>query len=149
MLIEGDLRKPKVADLFGLERAVGLSNLLANQVSLDDVVQSWSDNVSILASGTLPPNPSELLGSPRMTELLKSIETEMPNHVVIFDMPPLTYDDVLSFAPQVDCVLLVIAEGQTERADLTKAKELLEGMRLVGVVLNRSAERASKSYYYY
>jgi len=46
-------------------------------------------------------------------------------------------------------VLLVIAEGQTERADLTKAKELLEGMRLVGVVLNRSAERASKSYYYY
>jgi Mrp family chromosome partitioning ATPase len=72
----------------------------------------------------------------------------MPNHIVVFDMPPLTADDVLTFAPRVDGVLLVVAEGRTERASLEKAKELLAEMNLLGVVLNRSAERDDDLAYY-
>jgi Mrp family chromosome partitioning ATPase len=72
----------------------------------------------------------------------------MPSHLVIFDMPPLTSDDVLTFAPRVDGVLLVVAEGRTERTALTKAKELIAEMNLLGVVLNCSAERDDRNSYY-
>jgi Mrp family chromosome partitioning ATPase len=67
---------------------------------------------------------------------------------VIFDLPPLTSDDVLAFAPQVDGVLLVVAEGRTERAMVEKSKELLGELNLLGVVLNYSAESDNDSKYY-
>ena len=83
-----------------------------------------------------------------MLDLLRIIEAEMPGHIVIFDMPPLLLaDDVLTFAPQVDGVLLVVSEGMTQRASVEKAKELLADMNLLGVVLNRSSERDNSSYY--
>jgi Mrp family chromosome partitioning ATPase len=91
---------------------------------------------------------SEMLSSARMLDLLKVIEAELPQHLVIFDMPPLTSDDVLTFAPRVDGVLLVVAEGRTERASLSKAKELIAEMNIVGVVLNCSSERDDGSGYY-
>jgi len=149
-LADFDLLRPQVAIQMGLDCEWGLDDYLLGDAEPLQVMYGCGSQSLIVIPNKRPfGNSSEMLASARMTDLLKSIETELPNHLVIFDMPPLTYDDVLSFAPQVDCVLLVIAEGQTERADLTKAKELLEGMKLVGVVLNRSAERASKSYYYY
>ena len=70
-----------------------------------------------------------------------------PERLESFDMPPLTSDDMLTFAPRVDAVLLVVAEGRTERASLEKAKELLAEMNVVGVVLNRSAERDDEMAY--
>jgi len=76
------------------------------------------------------------------------INTRMPDHIVLLDMPPLTSDDVLTFAPHVDGVLLVIAEGRTERAALEKSKELLAELKVVGVVLNHSAERDDGLGYY-
>jgi Mrp family chromosome partitioning ATPase len=83
-----------------------------------------------------------------MLDLMRIIEAEMPRHVVIFDMPPLLLaDDVLTFAPQVDGVLLVVAEGLTRRATVEKAKELLTDMNLLGVVLNQSSERDTSVYY--
>jgi Mrp family chromosome partitioning ATPase len=91
---------------------------------------------------------SEMLASTRMLELQRVIAAEMPRHIVIFDMPPLTSDDVLTFAPRVDAVLLVVAEGRTERASLLKAKELIAEMNLLGVVLNCSSERDGAAAYY-
>ena len=85
-----------------------------------------------------------------MAELVQSLEAESPRRVVIFDMPPvLAADDVLAFSPQVDGLLLVVGEGTTSRDSLRSAKEVLGEMNLLGVVLNRSAERNDSAYYSY
>ena len=95
-------------------------------------------------------NTSELLTSPRMSELVQSLEAESPRRIIIFDMPPvLAADDVLAFAPQVDGLLMVVGEGTTTRDALHSAKEVLAEMNLLGVVLNRSAERNDSAYYSY
>jgi protein-tyrosine kinase len=149
-LADFDLLRPQVAIKMGLDCEWGLDDYLLGDAEPRQVMYRCGPERLIVIPNKRPfGNSSEMLASARMTELLKSIETEMPNHVVIFDMPPLTYDDVLSFAPRVDGVLLVVAQGQTKRADLTKAKELLAEMKLVGVVLNRSTERNGDGYYYY
>ena len=91
-----------------------------------------------------------MLTSQRMLELMQALEAEAPRRILIFDMPPvLAADDVLAFAPQIDGLLLVVAEGTTERNSLRQAKEVLAEMNLMGVVLNRSAERNDAAYYSY
>ena len=75
-----------------------------------------SPNLLVIPNNRSFDHSSEMLASARMLELLRVIETELPHHIVIFDMPPLISDDALAFAPRVDGVLLVVAEGQTERA---------------------------------
>lgn len=148
-LVDFDLLRPQVAIQMGLDCERGLDDYLLGDAEPLQVMYGYGSQSLIVIPNKRPfSNSSEMLASARMAELLRVIETEMPNHVVIFDMPPLTYDDVLSFTPQVDGVLLVVAEGRTQRADLTKAKELIAEMKLVGVVLNCSTERSSKSYYY-
>jgi Mrp family chromosome partitioning ATPase len=91
---------------------------------------------------------SEMLASARAQELMRLLSTHLPDHIVVFDMPPLSSDDVLTFAPRVDGVLLVVAEGRTERASLERTKELLAEMNILGVVLNHSAERDDGLDYY-
>ena len=81
LLIEADLRRPRVADYLGLERAVGLTNVLAGQVDIEDVLQPWGrGGLSVLPSGSIPPNPSELLGSPRMLESARTTEDPVRDH---------------------------------------------------------------------
>jgi len=148
-LADFDLMRPQVAIQMGLDCERGLNDYLLGEAEPLQVMYGCGSQSLIVIPNKRPfGNSSEMLAGARIAELLKVIETEMPNHVVIFDMPPLTYDDVLSFAPRVDCVLLVVAEGRTGRAALTKAQELIAGMKLAGVVLNRSAEANDKSYYY-
>jgi protein-tyrosine kinase len=148
-LADFDLLRPQVAIQMGLDCERGLDDYLLGDAEPLEVMYGCGSQSLIVIPNKRPfGNSSEMLASARMAELLRAIKTEMPNHLVIFDMPPLTYDDVLSFTPQVDGVLLVVAEGRTQRADLTKAKELIAEMKLVGVVLNCSTERNSNSYYY-
>jgi Mrp family chromosome partitioning ATPase len=93
---------------------------------------------------------SELLGSSKMLDLMHSLEAEAPRRILVMDMPPvLASDDVLAFAPQLDCALLVVGEGYTSRDSLKRAKEVLTEMNLLGVVLNRSADGNDKDYYSY
>ena len=93
-------------------------------------------------------NASDLLTSPKMDELVQTLEGEAPRRIVIFDMPPLlASDDVLAFAPQFDSLLLVVSEGKSGRAMLRGAKEVLSEMNLLGVALNRSKERNESAYY--
>jgi len=83
-----------------------------------------------------------------MFELIQALERELPRRILIFDMPPLmASDDVLAFAPHIDTLLLVVSEGLTGRSLLRGAKEILNEMNLVGVVLNRSKERNDHAYY--
>jgi len=148
-LVDLDLQRPQVATQMGLRFERGLGDYLLGEAEATQVMYGFGSQALIVIPNTRTfDHSSEMLASPRMVELLSVIEAEMPRHLVLFDMPPLTSDDVLTFAPRVDGVLLVVAEGRTERTALTKARELIAEMNLLGVVLNCSAERDDGTAYY-
>jgi protein-tyrosine kinase len=148
-LVDLDLQRPQLAAHMGLRCERGLSDYLLGAAEAPEVMYACGSQSLIVIPNTQAfDHSSEMLASARMVELLKVINAEMPRHLVIFDMPPLTADDVLTFAPRVDGVLLVVAEGRTERAALARAKELIAEMNLLGVVLNCSAARDDGTSYY-
>jgi capsular exopolysaccharide synthesis family protein len=148
-LVDLDLQHPRVAPYLGLRYDKGLSDYLAGQASFEDIVyEPGIERLAVIPNGKGLEQSSELLGSPRMFELNQALATESPRRIVIFDMPPLLLsDDVLRFLPNVDAVLFVVAEGKTPRAVLERARDTLPQNKLLGVVLNRSAEREISGYY--
>lgn len=153
-LIDLDLQRPRVAEYLGL-RSVhgekGLSDYLQGNAGYENIVYAPDIERLVVIPNFQPMvNSSEMLASQRMLELMQALDAETPRRVLIFDMPPvLAADDVLAFAPQIDGLLLVVAEGTTDRSSLRRAKEVLAEMNLLGVVLNRSAERNDAAYYSY
>jgi protein-tyrosine kinase len=148
-LVDLDLQRPQVAAQMGLRFEYGLGEYLLGEAEASQVFYTCgSPSLVVIPNTRTFDHSSEMLASARMHELLRVIQTELPNSVVIFDLPPLSSDDVLAFAPQVDGVLLVVAEGRTERAMIEKSKELLNELNLLGVVLNYSAESDQDSKYY-
>ncbi len=153
-LIDLDLQRPRIAEYLGLRNVrgeKGLSDYLQGNASFENIVYCPEiERLAVLPNFSPVPNSSEMLTSPRMLDLMQSLEAETPRRVLIFDMPPvLAADDVLAFAPQIDGLLMVVAEGTTDRNALRRAKEVLAEMNLLGVVLNRSAERNDAAYYAY
>jgi Mrp family chromosome partitioning ATPase len=153
-LVDLDLQRPRVAQYFGMTGLAGergLSDYLLGDASVDSITYSPNlERFSIIPNFQPVNQSSEMLASPRMLELVRALENESPRRIVVFDMPPiLAADDVLAFAPQLDSLLLVVGEGATGRDALRSAKEVLAEMNLLGVVLNRSAERDDNAYYSY
>jgi protein-tyrosine kinase len=153
-LVDLDLQRPRIAEylgIAGMHGEQGISDFLLGNASFESIVYSPNiERFSVIPNFHPITQASELLSSPRMTELLRSLEGESPRRIIIFDMPPvLAADDVLAFGPQVDGLLLVVGEGTTGRDALKSAKEVLTEMNLVGVVLNRSNERNDSAYYSY
>jgi protein-tyrosine kinase len=153
-LVDLDLQRPRIASYLGMSNLhgeKGLSDYLLGDESMDNIIYSPDiERFAVIPNFQPLQQSSELLASPRMLELLRMLENEMPRRIVIFDMPPiLASDDVLAFAPQLDGVLLVVGEGATSRDSLRSAKEVLAEMNLLGVVLNRSSERDDNAYYSY
>jgi capsular exopolysaccharide synthesis family protein len=153
-LVDLDLQRPRVAEylgISGMHGEKGISDFLLGEASFESIVYSPNiDRLSVIPNFHPITQASELLSSPRMTELLRSLEGESPRRILIFDMPPvLAADDVLAFGPQVDGLLLVVGEGTTGRDALKSAKEVLAEMNVLGVVLNRSNERNDAAYYSY
>lgn len=148
LLIEADLRRPRVADYLGLERAVGLTNVLAGQVDIDDVLQPWGrGGLSVLPSGSIPPNPSELLGSPRMLELLEQLKSRF--EVIVIDTPPLLpVTDAAVAAAHADGAVLVARYGKATRGQVTTAVRSLQSVdaRLLGTILNMTPVKGSDGY---
>lgn len=138
VLVDADLRRPKVAEYLGLEGAVGLSDVLISRASLSDAVQVWGRNrLSVLPAGTVPPNPSELLGSHAMHSLVRTLESEYD--LVIIDMPPLLpVTDAALVSKMTRGAIVVTAVGRTHRGELRGAVSALEtvGARTAGVVLS-------------
>jgi protein-tyrosine kinase len=149
VLIDLDLARPQVGAYLGMKFDKGLSDYLLGEAEIKDIIyRPGVDRLAIIPNGQGLGHASELLSTPRMLELLKRLHQEMPKSILIFDMPPLMLsDDVLTFAPQVDGVLLVLAEGHTSRDTVERAAEYLGEMNLLGVVLNRSSERNDSAYY--
>jgi protein-tyrosine kinase len=148
-LVDLDLQRPQVAAQMGLQCERGLGDYLLGEAEASQVIyHCGSTNLLVIPNTRSFEHSSDMLASARMLELLRVIAAEMPQHVVIFDMPPLTSDDVLTFAPRVDGVLFVVAEGRTERASLARAHELIAEMNILGVVLNCSLEDDGGATYY-
>lgn len=147
-LVDFDLQRPQIAAQLGIKCERGLGDYLVGEADAEQVIYDCGlPSLLVIPNTRTFDHSSEMLAGARVDELMGLIAARMPDHIVVFDMPPLTSDDVLTFAPRVDGVLLVVAEGRTERATLQKSKELLAEMNLLGVVLNRSAERDDTTYY--
>lgn len=151
LLVDADMRKPTVAKTFSLDNTRGLSTLLGSRETvLHQVVQnSGVDNLFLMTSGPKPPNPSELLDSRRMKELM--LELRQKYDLVIFDMPPVVaVTDAQIVASQSDGTILVVRENVSKRDSLLKAKSLLELVEanILGVVYNGSKNILDQGYYY-
>ena len=137
-LIEADLRKPKVADYLGIDGGVGLVDLLTGSHTLDEVQVPWQRGLfTVIPSGPIPPNPSEILASQQMAHLLDELKATFD--VVVIDAPPLLpVTDAAILAGSADGAILVTRFGKTTREQLRKATEVLDnvGARLLGTVLN-------------
>lgn len=151
LLLDADLRRPSVADYLGLEGAVGLTNVLAGQASINDALQPWGrSGITVLPSGSVPPNPSELLGSRHMGELLGALRTGFD--VVIVDTPPLLpVTDAAVAASRADGTVLVSRCGKTTSSQACEAAHALAavGARVIGSVLNMAPGNTTASYSYY
>ncbi len=151
VLIEADLRLPKAAEVLGVERSAGLTTVLAGRADLDEVLQPYGDNdLLVLASGPIPPNPSELLGSRQMAELLATLRERAD--LVIIDSPPLLpVTDAAVLAGHADGVILVARHGRTTRDQYTKAVERLQAVdaRVLGGVLSMVPDKGAGSGYGY
>jgi protein-tyrosine kinase len=151
ILVDCDLRRPSLHQIFhalnnsGLTDLVRDESLLANPPLQDTPVS----NLRLLTSGQLPPNPSELLGSRRMDEIIAALLTHAD--MLLFDAPPIiAVTDAALLSAKVDGVLLVISAGKTKREHARKARALLEKVnaRLIGTVLNNVKLDSSLQYYY-
>lgn len=149
VLVDLDLQRPQVSSTLGLRFDKGLSDYLLGEAEVSDIIYRIGiERLLVIPNRQALGHASELLTAPRMCELLNRLHTDMPRSILIFDMPPLLLaDDVLTFAPQVDGLLLVVSEGHTHRSTVEKAAEVLEEMNVIGVVLNRSHERNDSAYY--
>lgn len=149
-VVEADLRRPKLADLLGLERAVGLTSVLSGRVRLDQAVQHWSGGVDLLASGPLPPNPSELLASQQMLGLIAEMRAQYDT--VLIDTPPLLpVTDAAAVAPATDGAILVCRFKETTRDQVGQAAGALEAVsaRLLGTVFTLVPATGPRAYAQY
>lgn len=152
VLVDADLHRPRQHRLFALPNNAGLTTaLLADEPAVDEVLQeSGVAGLRVLSTGPLPPNPAELLGSPRMHALLDALVAS--SDVVVIDTPPvMALSDAAVLASQVDGVLMVIRAGETRRDVARQAVEALQQVnaRLIGALLNRVPTRSGGYYYYY
>ena len=151
LLVDADLRRPTSHYTFRLENHTGLTNVLTRQSTLGEAVQNTEvPDLYLLTSGPIPPNPSELLASNQMKEMLS--EAKQQFDMVIFDTPPiLAVADAQILANQVDASILIVSSGKTEKDAALKAKELLTQAKskLLGAVLNDRKIEEGNYYYYY
>lgn len=146
LIVDCDLRRPKLARLIGRNSKVGLSNLLMDPSLKDEVIlPSGTPGLDVLLSGDIPPNPSELLSSPRMQRLIAELREEYD--FVILDSPPVNMvTDSVVLAPQSDGVLFLIRANQSERGAVIHAVEQLEyaKVKILGFVLNGVSMESSQ-----
>lgn len=149
LLVDADLRKPRVASYFGLQVQKGLGDYLSGQATVEEVlVNPGVERLVILPSCGSYSNSTELLGSRKMSELVQELRSRYESRIVMFDLPPLLASgDALSFLPQFDCALLVVENGGNTAVELQEARRLLQKTNLLGWVLNK-ADAGMGGYYY-
>jgi len=153
VIIDADMRRPRLRSIFGLPESSGLSSILSSELPDAEVLaMAQKEEVTglhILTAGPIPPNPAELLGSAQMRKLMRTLQANF-NHVVV-DSPPVTsFTDGVLISSMVDGVLLVVHGGKSSRHVVKRSRQLLQdvGAKIFGVVLN-NVNLQSHDYYYY
>ncbi|WP_249704608.1 CpsD/CapB family tyrosine-protein kinase [Bacillus zhangzhouensis] len=150
LLMDADLRKPAVHEYFDLSHHKGLTNVLLNNCSLEEaVLPTPIEHLELLPSGTIPPNPAELLSSSVMKQLFYEIEQQY-DMVIVDSAPLLPVADAKILANRTDGSILVVLSGKTKIAAVKKSKEVLEGTtgKLLGAMLNGKKEKKGRLYMY-
>ena len=152
LIVDTDLRKPRVHKIFDQENGVGLSNFLSGHAELDSIIKKTEiPNLYYIPSGPIPPNPSELVSSNRFKNMMSSLE-ERFDHLVLDSPPVLGFADSMILSTSVDGIILVVLGGKTPRETLQRAKDVLHQVnaKILGVVINRiDIQRSDYGYYYY
>jgi capsular exopolysaccharide synthesis family protein len=154
LILDGDMRLPRLHGIFGIENGVGLSTILASdfdeESAMAAIKQHDKTKLFILPSGPIPPNPAELLGSEHMSRLLAFLQTRF-THVVIDSPPIASFTDGVLIASMVDGVILVVHSGKSSRQVVRRSRLLLQeiGAKVFGVVLNNVNFDEKNNYYYY
>jgi non-specific protein-tyrosine kinase len=150
LAVDCDLRRPSLHRIFELPNEYGLTAVMREEKTLDEVVLATEvAHLRLLPSGPLPPNPSELLGSPRMDRIIESLRSLA--EIILFDSPPtIAVTDAAVLGAKVDGVLLVVSAGKTKRDHAVRAKALLQkgNANVLGVVLNNVKFDGSLYQYY-
>src|SRR5689334_59156 len=153
VIIDADMRRPRLQSIFDMHDQLGLSSILSSDVSADDMLamvrNDEESGLNILTSGPIPPNPAELLGSDQMHRLLALLQAKY-THVVVDSPPVSSFTDGVLISTMVDGVLLVVHGGKSSRHIVRRSKQLLSdvGAKIFGVVLN-NVNLQSHDYYYY
>lgn len=149
-LVESDLRRPRVTDYMQINSGVGLTEVLAGQLSLDEALQTWGGGLlKVLPPGALPPNPSELLGSQQMAQVISRLKTMFD--VVILDTPPLlAVSDAAVLASQADGAVIVVRYGKSSKDAVRDAVSSLDQInaKILGNILNAVPMKRGGSYAY-
>lgn len=151
ILVDCDLRQPKQHDVWGLNNDQGLTTMMLQPGAMADppLQATEVEQLNVLTSGELPPNPADLLGSRRMDEVIGVLKARA--EFIVFDAPPvLAVSDAIILGSKVDAVMLVLRAGQTRRDHAMRAKELLEQVhiRILGSVLTNAPRESAVGNYY-
>jgi len=151
LLLDCDLRRPRVHAHFNLPNARGVTNYLSGDTDLDGLMQTYDKlpNLKVITSGPVPPNSAELLGSEEMRRLLQQLSDEF-THIIIDSPPAISFTDASILSTMVDGVMLVVHGGRSSRAVVRRAKQQLQdvGAHIYGIVLNNVKLEANDYYYY-
>ena len=149
ILVDCDLRRPEVHKNFRISNLIGISEVILGKTTFEESVQKYNDNIDILTSGKIPPNPAEMLASAAMSNLIEKLKKEYD--IVILDTAPIkVVTDAQILSTKVDGTILVIRARRTKKEAVIEAKNLLDkvGANIIGTVLN-GVENTSKKYNYY
>jgi capsular exopolysaccharide synthesis family protein len=141
LLVDADLRRPRVHQAFGIEHCPGLTDYLFDETPLEQLlIHPGIGRFVFLPGGRAIMNSAEALASPRMGALVAELKHRYPARLLVFDLPPLlSRADVHGFAPHIDALLLVVEEGRTASTDVEQAMAMLKGtVPVLGGVLNKS-----------
>lgn len=149
ILLDLDLRRPKVANYLGLNVAQSMNDYLQGSAKLEDLMISPSISRLVVVPTMRPvAKSSEILSSSKVINLIQELRDRYESRIVIFDAPPiLNSDDAMVLLPQVDCFLLVIANGMSTKSEIEEAMHYLPQEKLLGVVFNK-ADVETRDYYY-
>ncbi|MEE4185765.1 MAG: CpsD/CapB family tyrosine-protein kinase [Gammaproteobacteria bacterium] len=148
MLVDGDMRKPSIHTYFDYEPEFGIHDCLFADVPLSSALfHPGIERLTVLPGRVAIDDSAEVLSSPQGQGLIKELRTRYPDRIIVVDVPPvLAVDDALSLAPNIDCMLMVAENGKTTREELYRALDLLDGIPLLGTVLNKSDIKTAAAY---
>ncbi|USG61320.1 CpsD/CapB family tyrosine-protein kinase [Sneathiella marina] len=149
LLADFDLRRPRVGVYLGLPDNNTLSDYLDEKIEFNDaLVNPGIPRFVVLQNHDAIRKSTEILTSPKVKSLVMDLRDRYEKRICIFDLPPLlSTDDSIAFIPQVDCILLVVASGETKKSDVTECRRQLQAHNLLGVVFNKSDEKSAGYYY--